>query len=75
MTAVILVVRQTEIANKSDVNIFVNKDTPTTVSQHLDQLENEKIVQPSLIEPIAEFKSRITKKLFGIYITSENSLV
>jgi murein DD-endopeptidase MepM/ murein hydrolase activator NlpD len=43
--------------------------------QSLNQTQNTPDITTSLVDPIADFKSRITKKPFGIYVTPKNSPV
>ncbi|PIR06540.1 MAG: hypothetical protein COV55_03365 [Candidatus Komeilibacteria bacterium CG11_big_fil_rev_8_21_14_0_20_36_20] len=52
-------------------NIFDNCNQTETCPVNI--IIEDKIAEKILVEPVTEFKTRITKKPFGIYITPENS--
>lgn len=67
------------VSDKNPSVFLVIAKSPELSEEIFEHFLNTLILEPEtssdFIEPIAEFKSRITKKSFGIYITPDNSSV
>ena len=78
-TKLITNINTEDIINIANTNTLNTSETDvnevSNVNNELDETKEPPVEETVLIEPVNEFKERITKKPFGIYVTPANSPV